>query len=118
MTSSPMASSASAMSTGAASGSPPSYRRKRDARVRGRSAIDRLPIDSLGPVGVLADLAGEVEPLERELDRAGPLAVVGGVEPVADLVVQLGLAQHRQAGEEVAGGDVLAGGDHGAGLDG
>ena len=40
------------------------------ARARA-SAVDRLPA-----AGLLADLAGEVEPLERELDRAGPLAVV------------------------------------------
>ena len=40
-----------------------------------------------------------------------------GVEPVADLVVELGLAQHRQPGQEVAGGDLLAGRHHLAGLD-
>src|SRR5689334_3590534 len=38
-----------------------------------------LAIDGLPTAGLLADLAGEVEPLERELDRAGALAVVAGV---------------------------------------
>src|ERR1044071_7733760 len=113
MTSSPMASSASARSTGGASGAPPSYRLKRLARVGGfLRAIDRL-----GPVGVLAHAAREVEALERELDGAGALAVVGGTEAVADLVVELGLPQHRQSGEEVARRHLLAGGDHRAGLD-
>src|SRR5262245_15295870 len=51
------------------------------------SAIDGLPA-----AGLLADLARQVEPLERELDGAGALAVVGGADPVADLVGQLGLA--------------------------
>src|SRR3954453_543560 len=70
-----------------------------------------LSINGLPAPGLLADLAGQVETLERELDRAGPLAVVGGVDPVADVVVQLGLPEHRQPGEEVAGGDLLTGGD-------
>ena len=43
----------------------------REHRPGSRSAIDGLPA-----AGLLADLAGEVEPLERELDGAGPLAVV------------------------------------------
>ena len=54
------------------------------------SAIDRL-----AAVGLLADLAGQVQALERQLDGAGALAVVGRAEPVADLVVQLGLASDR-----------------------
>src|SRR6187397_1900507 len=108
-----MASSASARSTGGASGSPPSYRLNRVLFFMVASSVD-----GLRAVGVLADLAGEVETLERELDRAGTLAVVGGAKAVADLVVELGLAQHRQAGEEVAGGDTLAGRHHRARLDG
>ena len=47
----------------------------------------------------------------------GALAVVAGAEPVAHLVVEVGLAQHRQAHQEVAGGNLLAGGHHLAGLD-
>src|SRR5690349_12900187 len=108
MTSSPMASSASARSTGGASGSPPSYFLKR---------VLSLAIDSLGSVGVLADLAREVKALERELDGAGPLTVVLGVEPVAHVVVQLGLTQYGKAREEIDRGDAVAGGDHPAVLD-
>ena len=75
-------------------------------------------VDRLSAAGLLADLAGQVEPLECELDRARALSVVAGSEPVADLVVQLGLAQDGQPGQEVEGADLFAGDDHGAGLDG
>src|SRR6478735_1724670 len=117
MTSSPMASSASARSTGGARGSPPSYRLNLVLFFMTDSSIAGSPVDGLRAVGVLADLAGEVEALERELDRARTLAVVGGAEAVAHLVVELGLPEHRQPGEEVAGGHPLAGRHHGAGLD-
>src|ERR687898_2764246 len=77
------------------------------------SAIDRLPC-----VGVLADLAGQVEALQRELDRGRPLAVVARADAVAHLVVEVGLPEHRQAGEELAGADAGPGAHHRAALDG
>src|SRR3954470_7269090 len=76
------------------------------------SAIDDFPAP-----GLLADLAGQVQPLESELDGPGPLAVVAGVEPVADLVVAVGLAEDRQAHHEGAGRDLLTRGHHLAGPD-
>ena len=48
--------------------------------------------------------------------RAGPVGV--RAEPVQHLVVEVGLAQHRQPGEEVARRDLLAGGDQCPLLDG
>src|SRR3954454_7959262 len=82
-----------------------------------RTSTCSSAIDGLRAVGVLADLASEVEAFERELDRSGARTVRGRVEPVAHVVVELGLTQHRQPGEEVTGGDLLAGGDHRTGLD-
>src|SRR4051812_22414571 len=73
---------------------------------------ERLPIDGLPAAGLLADLASEVEALERQLDGTGPLAVVAGLEPLAHIVVELGLAEHGQPGQEVARGDLLAGRHH------
>src|SRR6188508_3090363 len=99
MTSSPIASSASARSTGGASGSGPSvygvYRVRRANRRLG------LAIDRLAASGLLADPTGQVQPLQRELDRRGPLTVVRGTEPGADLVVELGLPQRRQTGQDI-----------------
>src|SRR5690348_13904700 len=53
-------------------------------RVTGKSSS----IDGLPASGLLADLPGEVEPLEGQLDGAGAFAVVAGVEAVAHLVVE------------------------------
>src|SRR3954470_10064196 len=88
-------------------------RRVPAVRVTGNSS----PIHRLPAAGLLADLPGEVEALERELDGPRTLAVVLGVEAVADLVVEVGLPEHGQAHQEVARRHLLAGSDHLAGLD-
>src|SRR4029079_509542 len=85
--------------------------------VTGKSSVVVLAIDGLPAAGLLADLPREVQTLEGELDGAGPLAVVPGIEPVTHLVVEVGLAEDRKAHQEVTGRDLPAGGDHLAGLD-
>src|SRR4051794_35421924 len=109
-----MASSASARSTGGASGSGPStygvYLDRANRRLR--LAIDRLAVARL-----LADPARQVQALQRQLDRRGPLTVVRRAEARADLVVQLGLAERGKPGQHVAGRDLLAGGHHGPAVD-
>src|ERR1700712_4907700 len=77
----------------------------------------RSAIDGLAAPGLLADLLGQEQPLEGELDGPRTLAVVGGLAPVADVVVQLGLTEHREPAEELDRGDLLAGGDGAALLD-
>src|SRR6478609_5835724 len=76
-----------------------------------------LAIHGLPAPGLLADLASEVETLERELDGARPLAVVAGREAFAHVVVELRLAEDGQPGQEVARRDLLAGRHHLTGLD-
>src|SRR3954453_5042249 len=78
-------------------------------RVPALAVTEKSPIDGLPTAGLLADLAREVEPFEGKLDGPRPPPVVARVEPLAHVVVQLGLAEHRQPGQEVARRDLLAG---------
>src|SRR5487761_2405033 len=107
MTSSETDLSASARSTGGASGSgPPAYRPYRDLlrrlASRGPLAIQRLPV-----AGVLGDPARQVEALQRQLARARPLAGGGGAEALRQGVVRP--VQVRQRVDELSRRDLLAG---------
>src|SRR5664280_2261166 len=100
MTSSETDFSASARSTGGASGSgPPANRPYRD--LLRRLSIQRLPV-----AGVLRDPARQVEALQRQLDRACALTGRRGAETLRQRVVRP--VQARQGVEELLGGDLLA----------
>ena len=77
------------------------------------SPVDRLAVDLF-----LADLARQVQPLERQLDGPRLLAVVAGIEALDDPVVRVGPAQGGQPLEERPRSDLLAGRHAGATVEG
>src|SRR5665811_535482 len=101
MTSSDTDFSASARSTGGATGSgPPANRPYRDL-------LRRLSIQCLPVAGILRDAARQVQALQRQLDRARALTSRRGAETLGQRVVRP--VQARQGVEELLCRDLLAG---------